>query len=261
MAAVAARAQLLRDAHEGDLVAKSALWRRALAGHPVTYTGVSSGSGERVTGRIWGEERHHVATRRGDADAREQRRGERLDEVASAQRRAARRGRPRGACRDRARTRRRGPCAGRRSARRRPPGERTSAMSARADDARSIARQRGACRGASEADGAGTATVTRTGRSWPARTRKRPRKAPMVVRRARRPAPIRFASRGARRVSALSNHPTRWHHARHQHRHRRERSLRTAPRNEGSGERAFLRPWLHSLSLHGPGPRLLGRCT
>ncbi len=66
------------------------------------------------------------------------------------------------------------------------------------------ARQRGACRGASEADGAGAATVTRMGRLWPARTRKRPRKASTVVRRARRPAPIRFAMpRRAPRVRAL----------------------------------------------------------
>jgi hypothetical protein len=65
-------------------------------------------------------------------------------------------------------------------------------------------RQRGVCRGASEADGAGAATVTRIGRLWPARTRKRPRKAPTVVRRARRPAPIRFAMpRRAPRVRAL----------------------------------------------------------
>ena len=48
------------------------------------------------------------------------------------------------------------------------------------------------------------ATVTRIGRLWPARTRKRPRKAPTVVRRARRPAPIRFAMpRRAPRVRAL----------------------------------------------------------
>ena len=48
------------------------------------------------------------------------------------------------------------------------------------------------------------ATVTRMGRLWPARTRKRPRRAPMVVRRARRPAPIRFARpRRAPRVCAL----------------------------------------------------------
>jgi hypothetical protein len=80
-------------------------------------------------------------------------------------------------------------------------------MRPRADggaDARSVARQRGACRGASEADGAGAATVTRMGRLWPARTRKRPRKASTVVRRARRPAPIRFAMpRHAPRVRAL----------------------------------------------------------
>ena len=68
----------------------------------------------------------------------------------------------------------------------------------------SAARQRGACRGASEADGAGAATVTRMGRLWPARTRKRPRKASTVVRRARRPAPIRFAMpRRAPRVRVL----------------------------------------------------------
>jgi len=81
------------------------------------------------------------------------------------------------------------------------------AMRPRADggaDARSVARQRGACRGASEADGAGAATVTGMGRLWPARTRKRPRKAATVVRRARRPAPIRFAMpRPAPRVRAL----------------------------------------------------------
>ncbi len=66
------------------------------------------------------------------------------------------------------------------------------------------ARQRGACRGASEAEGAGAATVTGMGRLWPARTRKRPRKASTVVRRARRPAPIRFAMpRRAPRVRAL----------------------------------------------------------
>jgi hypothetical protein len=77
-------------------------------------------------------------------------------------------------------------------------------MRPRADDARSVARQRGAIRGASEADGAGAAPVTRMGRLWPARTRKRLRKAPMVVRRARRPAPIRFAMpRRAPRVRAL----------------------------------------------------------
>jgi len=77
-------------------------------------------------------------------------------------------------------------------------------MRPRADDARSVARQRGACRGASEADGAGAATVTRIGRLWSARTRKRPRKASTVVRRARRPAPIRFAMpRRAPRVRAL----------------------------------------------------------
>ena len=48
------------------------------------------------------------------------------------------------------------------------------------------------------------ATVTRMGRLWPARTRKRPRKASTVLRRARRPAPIRFAMpRRAPRVRAL----------------------------------------------------------
>jgi hypothetical protein len=33
------------------------------------------------------------------------------------------------------------------------------------------------------------------------------------------------------------------------------------PRNGGPGELAFLRRWLRSLSLYGPGPRLLGSCT
>src|SRR5512141_2863230 len=52
--------------------------------------------------------------------------------------------------------------------------------------------------------GPGPATVTRMGRLWPARTRQRPRKASTVVRRARRPAPIRFAKpRRAPRVRAL----------------------------------------------------------
>jgi hypothetical protein len=70
-------------------------------------------------------------------------------------------------------------------------------------------RQRGACRGASEADGSGAATVTRIGKLWPARTRKRPRKASTIVRRARSPAPIRFARpRRAPRVRALPA-PTR----------------------------------------------------
>jgi hypothetical protein len=88
-------------------------------------------------------------------------------------------------------------------------------------------RQRGACRGASEADGAGAATVTRIGRLWPARTRKRPRKAAAVVRRARRPAPIRFAMpRRAPRVRALPA-VTRGPGHRSRPRHRRKRSPRS----------------------------------
>ncbi len=127
-------------------------------------------------------------------------------------------------------------------------------------DVRTVARQRGACRGASEADGAGPATVTRMGRLWPARTRQRPRKAPVVVRRARRPAPIRFARpRRAPRVRVLPA-PTRGGTTRGP-RHRRRRSLVQVLRTEGPGGPVHFRHGLRSLSTHRPGPRLLERCT